>query len=108
MPTGRAEAARSDDLLRDGDIVNIDVTVIVDGWYGDSSRMYVAGTPKPFAQRLIAAAPDRVLWGTDWPHPNVRWEPDEADLVDLLPRFGDTAALQRLLVENPARLYGFS
>ena len=62
----------------------------------------------PFAQRLIAAAPDRVLWGTDWPHPNVRWEPDEADVVDLLPRFADAAALQQLLVDNPARLYGFS
>jgi predicted TIM-barrel fold metal-dependent hydrolase len=62
----------------------------------------------PFAQRLIAAAPDRVLWGTDWPHPNVRWEPDEADLVDLLSRFADAAALQQVLVENPARLYGFS
>lgn len=61
----------------------------------------------PFAQGLIAAAPDRVLWGTDWPHPNVRWEPDEADLVDLLPRFADAAALQQVLVDNPARLYGF-
>jgi len=61
----------------------------------------------PFALRLIAAAPDRVLWGTDWPHPNVRWEPDEADLVDLLPHFADAAALQQLLVDNPARLYGF-
>lgn len=61
----------------------------------------------PFAQRLIAAAPDRVLWGTDWPHPNVRWEPDEAGLVDLLPRFADAAALQQVLVDNPARLYGF-
>ncbi len=62
----------------------------------------------PFAQRLIAAAPDRVLWGTDWPHPNVRWEPDESDLVDLLPSFADAAALQQVLVDNPARLYGFS
>ena len=62
----------------------------------------------PFAQRLIEAAPDRVLWGTDWPHPNVRWEPDEADLVDLLPSFGSGAELQRVLVDNPARLYGFS
>ncbi|MCA3322323.1 MAG: amidohydrolase family protein [Roseomonas sp.] len=61
----------------------------------------------PFAQRLMAAAPDRVLWGTDWPHPNVRWEPDEADLVDLLPRFADAATLQQVLVDNPARLYGF-
>ena len=62
----------------------------------------------PFAQRLIEAAPDRLLWGTDWPHPNVRWEPDEADLVDLLPSFGSAAELQRVLVDNPARLYGFS
>jgi predicted TIM-barrel fold metal-dependent hydrolase len=61
----------------------------------------------PFAQRLIAAAPDRVLWGTDWPHPNVRWEPDEADLVDLLPSFAGSAALHKVLMDNPARLYGF-
>ena len=44
---------RGNDLLVDGDILNIDVTVIVEGWYGDSSRMYVAGRPKPFAERLI-------------------------------------------------------
>jgi predicted TIM-barrel fold metal-dependent hydrolase len=61
----------------------------------------------PFARRLIEVAPDRTLWGTDWPHPNVRWEPDEADLVDLLPEFGDATALRRVLVDNPARLYGF-
>lgn len=61
----------------------------------------------PFAQRLIAAAPERVLWGTDWPHPNVRWDPDEADLVDLLPSFATPAELQQILVDNPARLYGF-
>ncbi len=62
----------------------------------------------PFAQRLIEAAPGRVLWGTDWPHPNVRWEPDEADLVDLLPSFAGAAARHKVLVDNPARLYGFS
>ena len=61
----------------------------------------------PFAQRLIEAAADRVLWGTDWPHPNVRWEPDEADLVDLLPSFAGSAVLHKVLVDNPARLYGF-
>ena len=61
----------------------------------------------PFAQRLIEAAPGRVLWGTDWPHPNVRWEPDEADLVDLLPSFAGAAARHKVLVDNPARLYGF-
>ena len=77
-----------------------------------SERISAAGPPfadaVPFARRLIEVAPDRTLWGTDWPHPNVRWEPDEADLVDLLPEFGDAAALQRVLVDNPARLYGFA
>ena len=76
-----------------------------------SERISVAGPPFrdaiPFARKLIEVAPDRTLWGTDWPHPNVRWEPDEADLVDLLPEFGDAAALQGVLVDNPARLYGF-
>ena len=60
----------------------------------------------PFAARLIDAAPDRVLWGTDWPHPNVREMPDDGVLVDLLPRFSsDPAALRLLLVDNPSRLY---
>ena len=76
-----------------------------------SERISAEGPPfrdaVPFARRLIEAAPDRTLWGTDWPHPNVRWDPDEADLVDLLPAFGDAAALHRVLVDNPARLYGF-
>ncbi len=76
-----------------------------------SERISAEGPPFhdaiPFARRLIEVAPDRTLWGTDWPHPNVRWEPDEADLVDLLPSFGDAASLQRVLVDNPARLYGF-
>jgi len=53
IPTGKHERKRTSDALLDGDILNIDVTVIVDGWYGDSSRMYVAGAPKPFAARLV-------------------------------------------------------
>jgi 2-pyrone-4,6-dicarboxylate lactonase len=61
----------------------------------------------PFARALLETAPDRVLWGTDFPHPNSTHDPDEAVLVDLLPSFGDWPALRRLLVENPARLYGF-
>jgi predicted TIM-barrel fold metal-dependent hydrolase len=77
-----------------------------------AERISAAGPPFhdaiPFARRLIEAAPDRTLWGTDWPHPNVRWEPDEAELVDLLPHFADADALKRVLVDNPARLYGFS
>jgi predicted TIM-barrel fold metal-dependent hydrolase len=62
----------------------------------------------PFGRALVEAAPDRVLWGTDWPHPNVKWMPDDAALVDLFPLMAPEPALQRkILVENPARLYGF-
>ena len=60
----------------------------------------------PYARALIAAAPDRVLWGTDWPHPNVRHMPDDGDLVDLLAAFApDEATRHRILVDNPRRLY---
>jgi 2-pyrone-4,6-dicarboxylate lactonase len=61
----------------------------------------------PFAQALMRAAPGKVLWGTDFPHPNLKHPVDEADLVDMLPEYGDAAALKALLVDNPARLYGF-
>jgi len=62
----------------------------------------------PIAHAIVTAAPTRVLWGTDFPHPNPTHETDEADLVDLVPQYAqDAAAQQRLLVDNPARLYGF-
>lgn len=62
----------------------------------------------PFAQALIAAAPDRVLWGTDWPHPNVRHMPDDGDLVDLLASIAaEETTRNRILVDNPQRLYDF-
>ncbi|MBV9190347.1 MAG: amidohydrolase family protein [Betaproteobacteria bacterium] len=63
----------------------------------------------PFARKLIEAAPDRILWGTDWPHPNVgKHMPNDGDLVDLFPQIAPTAELQKkILVDNPARLYGF-
>jgi 2-pyrone-4,6-dicarboxylate lactonase len=65
-------------------------------------------TAVPVARRIIEAAPDRVLWGTDFPHPNLKIAVDEADLVDLLEAFApDETARRRLLVDNPARLYGF-
>ena len=51
--------------------------------------------------------PDRVLWGTDWPHPNMKKEaPDDGVLIDRIPKIATTAALQnKLLVDNPMRLY---
>ena len=61
----------------------------------------------PFARRVVEAFPDRVLWGTDWPHPNMKSHmPDDGQLVDLIPKIAPTAELQRkLLVDNPMRLY---
>ena len=64
----------------------------------------------PFARRLVEHFPARVLWGTDWPHPNHTGPiPDDGMLVDLIARIAPSeAARQALLVENPARLYGFT
>ncbi|MBV6271639.1 amidohydrolase family protein [Alcaligenaceae bacterium CGII-47] len=61
----------------------------------------------PFARHLVEAFPDRVLWGTDWPHPNLKSHmPDDGLLVDHIPHIAPTAALQqKLLVDNPTRLY---
>ncbi len=59
------EKRRPDDVLRDGDILNIDVTVIVDGWFGDTSRMYVAGTLKPRAEKLIQVTYDALMLGIE-------------------------------------------
>jgi 2-pyrone-4,6-dicarboxylate lactonase len=61
----------------------------------------------PFARRLVEQFPDRVLWGTDWPHPNLKSHmPDDGRLVDLIPAIAPTPALRRaLLVDNPMRLY---
>lgn len=62
----------------------------------------------PFARALIDTAPERILWGTDWPHPNVRHMPDDGDLVDLLSLFAPDEALRnQILVANPERLYDF-
>ena len=78
-----------------------------------SERVSTAGLPfldaVPFAQALVNAAPDRVLWGTDWPHPNVgRYMPNDGDLVDLVPLIApDEEPRRKLLIDNPARLYGF-
>ena len=61
----------------------------------------------PFAKRLVETFPDRVLWGTDWPHPNLKDHmPDDGLLVDFIPQIAATPELQKkLLVDNPTRLY---
>jgi 2-pyrone-4,6-dicarboxylate lactonase len=79
-----------------------------------AERVSTAGPPFhdaiPFAKAVIETAPDRVLWGTDWPHPNVgRHMPNDGDLLDLVPLMApDEAMRHTLLVENPARLYDWT
>jgi 2-pyrone-4,6-dicarboxylate lactonase len=77
-----------------------------------AERLSATGGPDyqdvvPFARRLVESFPDRVLWGTDWPHPNLKTHmPDDGKLVDFIPRIATSAQLQaRLLVDNPMRLY---
>jgi 2-pyrone-4,6-dicarboxylate lactonase len=77
-----------------------------------AERLTKSGPPDyddvvPFARHLAETFPDRVIWGTDWPHPNMKsFMPDEGDQVDLIPRLAPTEDLQRkLLVDNPMRLY---
>ena len=83
-------------------------------WVKLSAPYYGDGRPLdfPFAalvgSRLFAARPDRMLFGTNWPHPHADPPPDEGDLVDWLAALtGDGTGLRQVLVDNPARLYGF-
>jgi 2-pyrone-4,6-dicarboxylate lactonase len=75
-------------------------------------RLSVSGPPSygdvvPFARTLVERFPDRVLWGTDWPHPNMTSHmPDDGGLVDYIPRIAvSEEAQRRLLVDNPMKLY---
>jgi len=75
-------------------------------------RLSVSGPPGyedvvPFAKRVVETIPDRVLWGTDWPHPNLKSHmPDDGKLVDYIPKIAVSEELQhKLLVGNPMRLY---
>jgi 2-pyrone-4,6-dicarboxylate lactonase len=75
-------------------------------------RLTASGPPGyedviPYARRVVETFPDRVLWGTDWPHPNLKSHmPDDGQLVDFIPHIATTESLQQaLLVDNPMRLY---
>ncbi|MBI3044635.1 MAG: amidohydrolase family protein [Betaproteobacteria bacterium] len=85
----------------------------ISSWY----RLSEAGPPdwpdmKPMAQALIEARPDRLVWGSNWPHPNRYQEgdvPNDGDLIDAFCDWVPDAAIrERILVANPARLYGFA
>jgi 2-pyrone-4,6-dicarboxylate lactonase len=77
-----------------------------------TERLSMIGPPTyddvaPFSRRIVETFPDRVIWGTDWPHPNLKTHvPDDGQLVDFIPKIARTPDLQRrLLVDNPMRLY---
>ncbi len=83
-------------------------------WVKISAADRMAGAPERLPQAaarmaaLADAAPTRTLWGTDWPHPNVAFMPDDGDLLDLLAAaVPDATARHAILVDNPARLYDF-
>lgn len=67
------------------------------------------GPARPFHEALVRTNPDRLVWGTDWPHPRMHAEmPNAGELLDLFNEWTGTAELRRkILVDNPARLYGF-
>jgi predicted TIM-barrel fold metal-dependent hydrolase len=79
------------------------------GPYRISTRWPLYPDVAPLARALVAAAPDRCVWGTDWPHPNAPYMPNDGDLADALGEWlPDAAARDAVLVRNPARLYGFA
>jgi 2-pyrone-4,6-dicarboxylate lactonase len=85
-----------------------------DNWWimlGNADRMsdFPWDASVPIAQAFIAAAPDRMMWATDWPHNEYTKPcPNDADLLNVLSRYApDEAVRKRILVDNPARLYDF-
>jgi predicted TIM-barrel fold metal-dependent hydrolase len=63
----------------------------------------------PIVRACIETAPDRVIWGSDWPHPvSTKQPPNEGSLLDFLERATSESERQRILVDNPAELFGFN
>jgi predicted TIM-barrel fold metal-dependent hydrolase len=81
---------------------------LIGPYFLSSERPYFPDVA-PLARAIVAAAPDRVVWGTDWPHPSPHGAmPNDGDLADMLGDWvPDDAQRKRVLVDNPARLYGF-
>jgi 2-pyrone-4,6-dicarboxylate lactonase len=86
------------------------IWVKVSGAYRVSRRYPDYPDARPLHEALIAANPEQVIWGTDWPHPRLAQDmPDTGHLLDLFNAWTPDAALRKkILVDNPARLYGFT
>lgn len=79
------------------------------------SAPYIASPQTPahedldgFVRRLVSERPDRLLWGSDWPHVTEPDKPDDAAMMNLLARWMSAADRQKMLVDNPAQLYRFA
>jgi predicted TIM-barrel fold metal-dependent hydrolase len=93
--------------MLDGGKTWIKLSVTSDTSGKDAIKSYDELTP--LAQAYLKAAPERMVWGTNWPHPGVTEKPDDAVIFDLLSQWAPNAGTRhRLLVDNPAILYGFS
>jgi 2-pyrone-4,6-dicarboxylate lactonase len=92
------------DLLAEGEL-----WVKLSGAYRISRRYPDYPDAKPFHHALVKANPEQVVWGSDWPHPRMEDPmPDDGHLLDLFNAWTpDEALRRRILVDNPARLYGF-
>ena len=87
-----------------------DFWVKISSWYRRSDTGAPYDDMKPIAQALIAARPERCVWGSNWPHPECRVAiPNDGTLLDQFCDWvGDEAVLKQILVDNPAQLYGFA
>ena len=87
---------------------NENVWAKLSGPYHISKKPPLAPDVAPFAQKMVQTAPDRLVWGSDWPHPTAQWLPNDGDLADmLLDWIPDESDRTRILVTNPSRLYAF-
>ena len=78
------------------------------GTYRLANAADLGQATKPLATALIEANPERMLWGTDWPHPSFDGDmPNDGDLLDDLFTWADQDTAHRILVDNPEQLYGF-
>jgi predicted TIM-barrel fold metal-dependent hydrolase len=122
---GGAEGAKGPDQPGFADLVELVRTgkayAKISGAYRSSAKGPDYAEMIPIAQRLITANPDRIIWGTDWPHPDSVTPPgrqatevtplfqiDDGRLLNQLPVWApDAGVRKKILVDNPARLYGF-
>jgi len=84
------------------------VWVKLSGVYQIFKKPVTAAEVKPFVERMLQVSSDRLVWGTDWPHPTAAWIPDDGELVDMLAAWvPDERVRDKILIGNPQRLYGF-